>query len=211
MRIHLHLLALAFLVGFLDFLVFHLYRPRLRNAFLAFFRQKLVFLSCAAPFGLMAAAIYLAVQLLLQALGADPGRSPLGWIGAVVVPLAMHHVTLAWPARGRFGDANQRIRFWFPYQSVWERAGRHIEGRHSHDLELLAAQYASVPWDDDALARIHARIVPHYREKQEGHRVNPQLLVSLRRFREQHDTFAFFYALLEEFGPRRVDRVLGRL
>ncbi len=211
MRIHLHLLALAFLVGFLDFLVFHLYRPRLRNAFLAFSRQKLVFLSWAVPFGLMAATTYLAAHVLLQLAGVDPGSSPLGWVSAVLVPLAMHHGTLAWPARGKFGEANQRIRFWFPYQGVWERAGRHIEGRHSQNLELLAAQYASVPWDDDALARIHARIVPHYREKQENRRVNPQLLVSLRRFREQHDTFAFFYALLEEFGPQRIDRVLGRL
>jgi hypothetical protein len=211
MRIQYHLLALAFLVGFLDFLVFHLYRPRLRNAFLAFSQQKLIFLSCAIPFGLAAAVAFLAVLLLLQLMRVDLGRSALGWVVAVLLPLAMHHVTLAWPSRGKFGDANQRIRFWFPYQAIWERVGRHIEGRHSQNLELLAAQYASVPWDDDSLARIHARIVPHYREKQERQRVNPQLLVSLRRFREQHDTFAFFYALLEEFGPRRLDRVLGRL
>ena len=211
MRIHLHLLALAFLVGFLDFLVFHLYRPRLRNAFLAFFRQKLVFLSCAVPFGLAAAALYLAALLGAQVLGFDPGTTPLGWVTAVLVPLAVHHLTLAWPARGRFGDENQRIRFWFPYRTVWERAGGHIERRHSHNLEQLAGQYASVPWDDDALARIHAHIVPHYRAKHEPHRINPQLLVSLRRFREQHDTFAFFYALLEEFGPRKVNRVLGKL
>lgn len=211
MRIHLHLLALAFLVGFLDFLVFHLYRPRLRNAFLAFSRQKVVFLSCAVPFGLTAAAFYLLVMLMLQTLGAELGATALGWVSAVLVPLALHHVTLAWPSRRRFGDDNQHIRFWFPYRAVWERVGRHIERRHSHDLEQLAGQYASVPWDDDALARIHARIVPHYRGKEEHERINPQLLVSLRRFREQHDTFAFFYALLEEFGPNRVNRVLGRL
>lgn len=211
MRIHLHLLALAFLVGFLDFLVFHLYRPRLRNAFLAFSRQKLVFLSCALPFGIAAALIYLALLLAGQALGHDAGATPLGWISAVLAPLALHHFALAWPARGRFGEENQRIRFWSPYRSVWERVGAHIERRHSRNLEQLAGQYASVPWDDDALARIHAHIVPHYRAKDQRHRINPQLLVSLRRFREQGDTFAFFYTLLEEFGPRRVNRVLGRL
>jgi hypothetical protein len=212
MRMQGYLIALAFLVGFLDVLVFHLYRPRLRNAFLGFLRQKLVFLSCAVPFGLLSAVLYLVVQqLLLQVLNEDIAAGRLAWLGPVLVPLAAQHLAIAWPGRGRFGDSDQRVRYWFPHQSIWGLVGRQIEERHSQNLEQLAAQYASVPWDESSLARIHARIVPHYRDKEAHHRVNPQLLASLRRFREQGDGFAFFYAVLEEFGPQKINRLLRRL
>ncbi len=212
MGMQLYPLALAFLVGFLDFLLFHLYRPRLRNAFLGFHSQKVAFLSSAVPFGLLAVVFYIAAHQFLQVLTGRPVLTgSLSWLGAVMIPLVVHHAAVAWPARGRFGDPDQRIRFWFPYHRVWEVLGRLIEQRHSQNLEQLAAEYASVPWDDNSLARIHARIVPHYRDKEAGHRVNPQLLGALRRFREQGDTFAFFYAILEEFGPRKINRLLGRL
>ncbi len=204
--------TLAFLVGFLDFMICFLTRPRRRNAFLGFFRLRVYFVVWGVLFGLMSISATVIVLWLVSLVGG--GNAFVGQgapLAAVLVPIGMTHLALAWPTRGEFGAADQRHRIVYPFRAVWNLAGRATETQYSHCLERMAHDYASVPWDDTSLARIHARIVPHYRSIQVKKRVNPRLLTTLKTFREQEDVFAFFYAILEEFGPREVNDLLARL
>lgn len=204
--------VLAFAMGSLDFLAFQLYRPRLRNAFQASPMMKLVFLSWTVLSGILAALIYCLILLvgsMVAVIEAPGGPGP--WILAVIIPFAVHHLAMAWPARGRFAAPDQGNRVLYPYHWLWDLASGSIENRYSRQLEKLAGEYASVPWNERSLARIHARIVPRYRGKKTKQRVNPQLLASLKKFRTQQDVFTFFYTILEEFGPRSVNVILAKL
>ncbi len=205
-------ILLAFLVGAADSLVFHLYRPRLRNAFLAFPELKVIFCAWAIFAGIVGSVLHLAlIAGGPMILGAAAISERGAWIAAFCIPLILSHVAFAWPGRNRFGQADQRTRCFYGYAKIWDAAGRHIEDRYSRSLERVAAEYASVPWDEGSLARIHARIVPHYRVKSNTRRVNPQLLIALKNFREKEDVYAFFYSILEEFGPRSVSSLITRL
>ncbi|MCK4303567.1 MAG: hypothetical protein KAY24_04950 [Candidatus Eisenbacteria sp.] len=206
------MIALAFAVGSLDFLAFHLYRTRLRNAFLGFLRLRLLFILWSVMAGVLAAIVYFVVMVIGSlALGIDTTAGRLPWIAAVLVPLAFHHAALSWPGSNRFNAPDQRNRVLYVYRPIWDVVGRYFEDCYSRSLEQLANDYAGVPWDEGSLARIHARIVPHYRLKEKRQRVNPQLLVALKKFRAQEDVFSFFYAILDEFGPRAVAGLMSRL
>jgi hypothetical protein len=207
-----HLLVVAFLVGFLDFLVFHVFGPRLRNAFLSFFQIKLAVVAWATLSGILSAAV-LGVVMAAGYLMAGPQwlTGPTGPVVALALPVLLHHLAVAWPGSNQFGTADQRTRTLYAYRGMWEAARRRIEGRYSQCLEHMALEYASIPWDEESLGRIHARIVPRYRMKSKRQRVNPQLLVTLKKLRAERDVFTFFYSILEEFGPRTVDGLLARL
>ena len=206
------ILAVAFLVGALDFLIIALRQPRFQNAFATNLGLQLLFLTWAFLFGGVSALATAGIWMgLTYALSATATGSWTLWATALIVPLIMQHVAWAWPSRGDFGAPDQQVRFLYPIRRVWQTAFGQIERHHSHYLEQLANEYASVPWDETSLAQMHARIIPHYRNKRREKRINPQLLLSLTRFREQRDVHAFFYAVLEEFGTREVNRLLVRM